>query len=131
MSVLQSIANLFGTEGEQNKNPFGWKDISKEQELSDIMKASRQKVQVIYKHSSRCATSYFALKNIESISPVGQEQADFFMVDVIGQRPLSMYIADALGIRHESPQLFVIKHEEVIWHGSHHQVQAETLDGLL
>ncbi|WP_421775221.1 bacillithiol system redox-active protein YtxJ [Gracilimonas sp.] len=130
MGILDSIGNLFGTE-DQPKNKFNWKELTSEEEVADVLQTSNEKPQVIYKHSSRCATSYFALKNVESITAEIQEQADFHMVDVIGHRPVSMHIAEKLGIRHESPQLFVIKDGEVVWCGSHNQIQAEVLEDLL
>ena len=130
MSIFSSIGSLFGTQDQQNSG-FIWKDLSSEQDIADILNASNKKKQVIYKHSSRCATCYFAQKNVESISANKQQNADFYFVDVIGQRPLSMHIAEKLEIRHESPQLFVISNGEVIWHGSHNELQTEALEELL
>lgn len=130
MSIFSSISKLFGTEGQQ-KTGLGWNEISSGEDLSEILSASYQKAQVIYKHSFRCATSSFAQKNVESISPKKQKKADFYMVDVIGQRPLSMHIAEKLGIRHESPQLFVLKNGELVWNGSHNELQTEVLEDLL
>lgn len=130
MGIIDSIGNLFSAE-DQPKNKFHWKELTFEDDVSDVMQMSNEKTQVIYKHSSRCATSYFALKNVESISAENQEQADFHMVDVISHRPVSMHIAEKLGIRHESPQLFVIRDGEVVWNGSHNQIQAEVLEDLL
>lgn len=130
MGIIDSIGNLFGTET-QPKNKFNWKELTSEENVADVMQTSNEKTQVIYKHSTRCATSYFALKNVESISAENQEQADFHMVDVISHRPVSMHIAEKLGIRHESPQLFVVRDGEVVWSGSHNQIQAEALEDLL
>lgn len=130
MSIFSSIGNLFGAESQQ-KTGFKWNALNSEQELSDILQTSNRKTQVIYKHSSRCATSYFAQKNVESVSADKQKQADYYIIDVIGQRPLSMHIANELGIRHESPQLFIIEDGEVVWNGSHNQIQAEVLEDLL
>ncbi|MEQ8523373.1 bacillithiol system redox-active protein YtxJ [Gracilimonas sp.] len=130
MSIFSLIGNLFGSE-DQQKPGFKWNELNSEEELSGILQTSNRKTQVIYKHSSRCATCYFAQKNVESISTEKQNQADYYIVDVIGQRPLSMHIADELGIRHESPQLFVIKEGKVTWHGSHNQIIADTVSELV
>ncbi|WP_440707493.1 bacillithiol system redox-active protein YtxJ [Gracilimonas sp. BCB1] len=130
MGIIDSIGNLFGTE-DQPKNKFQWKELSTEEDVADVMQTSNEKTQVIYKHSSRCATSYFALKNVESITAENQEHADFHRVDVIGHRPVSMHIAEKLGIRHESPQLFVIRDGEVVWSGSHNQIQASAFEDIL
>lgn len=130
MSILGKLGSLFETESEPSTG-LDWKNLTVEEELDHILSESTRKPQVLYKHSSRCATSFFALKNIETLNPLEQEQADFYLVDVIAQRELSRYIADKFGIRHESPQLFVFKNGEIVWHGSHNQIQSNVIKGLV
>lgn len=130
MGIFSTIGNLFDTEN-HSQNKFTWKELRSEEEVEALIQTSDKKTQVIYKHSSRCATSHFALKNVESISAENQKQVDFHMVDVISSRPISMYIAETLDIRHESPQLFVIRDREIVWSGSHNQIQAKVLEGVL
>lgn len=125
MSFFEKLGDIFNPESE-SKADFGWKSI--QDDLSDIVMASNTKPQVIYKHSTRCATSFFALKNVQSLSEEGRRQADFYMVDVIGERNVSSQIAEDLGVRHESPQLIILKDGEVSWHGSHHRVNVEALE---
>lgn len=50
-----------------------------------------------------------------------------FLVDVLSQRPLSRRIAAILGIRHESPQIIVLRRGAPLWHASHYDVTADTL----
>ena len=50
-----------------------------------------------------------------------------YLVDVLGQRPLSQRIAAALSIRHESPQVIVLQAGKPLWHASHYDVTADTL----
>jgi bacillithiol system protein YtxJ len=130
MSFFGRLNNMFGSKGDASSK-MDWQKLSVEEDVEHLISASSEKPQILYKHSTRCATSYFALKNIEMLSPLEKQQADFYMVDVIGQRPLSMYIADMLGIRHESPQLFVFKNGEVSWHGSHNQIQTDVIRTLI
>lgn len=127
MSLFKKIGDIFNSESE-SKADFGWASMHVEDELSDMLKASNTKPQVIYKHSNRCATSFFALKNIQRLSEEERRKADFYMVDVIGQRALSSQISEMLGVRHESPQLIILKDGEVCWHGSHHNVGAEAIE---
>ncbi|SMO53679.1 bacillithiol system redox-active protein YtxJ [Gracilimonas mengyeensis] len=123
---------LFGGEGEDNaSSTINWENIHSEEELDDILMASNQKPQVIYKHSPRCATSFFALKNLKALSAEDARKADFYLVDVIAERSISNLVAEKLGIRHESPQLFIIKNGDVQWHGSHHQVNSDVVEGQL
>ncbi|MEX0724175.1 MAG: bacillithiol system redox-active protein YtxJ [Gracilimonas sp.] len=127
MSFLESLAAIFGTD-DNVESDFGWQSVSSEVSLSEIIMASNHKPQVIYKHSTRCATSFFALKNVQSLSEEVKEKADFYMVDVISQRGLSAHIAEQVGVRHESPQLIILKEEKVFWNGSHHSVNIESLE---
>ena len=51
-----------------------------------------------------------------------------YLVDVLGQRPLSQRIAADLSIRHESPQVIVLQAGKPMWHASHYDVTADTLE---
>lgn len=130
MSFFDNLSNIFDTNS-NGRGSVNWKGISEEKDIDDILAASNHKPQVIYKHSPRCGTSYLALRNLESMSAETDQRADFYMVDVISKRSVSAYISERLGIRHESPQLFVIKNEQVIWHGSHYQVQGEMVSSVV
>lgn len=46
------------------------------------------------------------------------------LVDVLDERPLSRWIADAYEIAHQSPQVLVFRAGAVSWHGSHGHVEA-------
>lgn len=126
MSFFKKLGGIFTSESD-NTTDFGWNSISDKGEVDDLLLSSNKKPQVIYKHSSRCATSFFALKNIQDLSEEVREKADFYMVNVIGERAISRHIAETFGIRHESPQLIILKDGEVFWHGSHHNVTAELI----
>jgi bacillithiol system protein YtxJ len=130
MSILKAIGNMFNTSMGSNGD-FDWQGISSEEEVSNVLLASNDKPQVIYKHSPSCAISYLALRDLETLPNEVQTKADYYMVDVVGQRPISNFITKTLAIRHESPQLFIIKDGEVVWNGSHHQVKADAVSELL
>lgn len=130
MGIFKVLGNLF--EGDnKTESVLNWKAISVGEEIENILAVSNEKPQVLYKHSTRCATSYFALKSLQNISDIKREKAEFYMIDVISQRELSFYIADKLGIRHESPQLIILNKGEVTWHGSHQLVQADSVHSNL
>lgn len=126
MSFFQTLGRIFRID-DDGRSDLDWQAFSSEEKLSEIIQASGQKPQVIYKHSTRCATSFFALKNIQGLSEEVKEKAEFYIVDVIKQREFSYYIAERFGIRHESPQVLILKNGDVIWNGSHHQVNAESI----
>lgn len=111
----------------QEKKEELWFQISSTQEADGVISASKEKTQVIFKHSGSCGVSFFAKKNLDSIPAEELSVANMYIVDVIRDRNLAYYLADRFSIRHESPQILVIKNEKVVWHGSHNSVNAENL----
>jgi bacillithiol system protein YtxJ len=79
-------------------------------------------VQLILKHSQSCAVSFFAKQNLDSVPLEEWPEMDRSMVEVVRFRPISQYLAQKTGVRHESPQVLVIANGEVIFHTSHSEV---------
>ena len=50
-----------------------------------------------------------------------------YLLKVIEQRRPSDTVAERLGVRHESPQAFVIRPGRCVWHGSHGGITAKQL----
>jgi bacillithiol system protein YtxJ len=120
------LESLFGDGGESSEKVL-WQSVTEEGQVDEIIISSNQKLQVILKHSTRCGTSFFAKKNLDSIPEEQLGQVDLYIINVIRHRPVSKYLADKLGVRHESPQLFVVKGGQVQWHGSHMSVNERNL----
>lgn len=108
-----------------------WESVDNESQVDEIILASNQRPQVVFKHSNYCGTSFMAKQNMELIKKSDLDDIDLYMIDVVRERPISRYFADKVQIRHESPQLFVMKNGEVIWHGSHYMVNGDNLIAAL
>ena len=80
----------------------------------------------IYKHSTRCSVSLFAMKRLMLLDTTQNET--WVYIDVVAQRPLSLALAEELTILHESPQLILLSEGNVLAHGSHHQVTETTVE---
>lgn len=104
-----------------------WNKLSDIDEFQSILKQSKERPQLIYKHSPSCSVSFLSKQDLDANGKKLTDLADLHIVNVIGQRELSNTIASELNIRHESPQGFLIKDGEVVWHGSHWQVNAEKI----
>ncbi len=104
-----------------------WNSLSGTDEVDELLMLSNEHAQVVFKHSNSCGTSFFAKRNLDAIPPEKTEDVTFYLIDVIRNRRVSLYLSDKLGIRHESPQLFVIRNGEVVWHGSHEMVNSQNL----
>jgi bacillithiol system protein YtxJ len=82
---------------------------------------------VVYKHSPLCGVSAMAIRQIKKFAE-RNPNVPVYVVDVIGQRDLSLQIAVDLGIFHQSPQAIVLTSGEPRWHASHLAVKAAVLD---
>ncbi|MTI87074.1 MAG: bacillithiol system redox-active protein YtxJ [Balneolaceae bacterium] len=125
MGLFDLLAGIFG-DGDTDTS-FNWGLINSVEQVKDILAASESRPQVIFKHSSRCATSFFARNDLETFPEEEKPNLDFHLVDVICNRGESMFIAERLAVRHESPQVFVLYKGRVIWNGSHHRVQSQNV----
>lgn len=103
-----------------------WHFPESEQDIDKLFQ-NDSGIQIIYKHSFTCGISMMSKNRIEPTVSQLAEQATFHFVDVKSSRPLSNYIAQKSGLRHESPQLIILYNGEVFDHGSHGQVT----DGII
>lgn len=83
-------------------------------------------VAVLYKHSPLCGLSDIAAREIHSFMDA-EPRVPVYLIDVIRARPISREVERRLSVRHESPQAFVLRRGEVLWHGSHRAVTADAL----
>ena len=86
-------------------------------ELEKIKEDSFQNPQFIFKHSTRCSISKMVLSRFESTND--SASLSVYLLDLLNYRDLSNQIADDFSVKHESPQLLVIKDSECHTHSSH------------
>jgi bacillithiol system protein YtxJ len=96
---------------------MNWKELTKESQLSEIKQESKNRPQVIFKHSTRCSISAVAKSRLERGTP--PPNVDFYFLDLIRDRSLSNKIAEEFSVYHESPQVLVIKNGECVYDESH------------
>ena len=125
MSFLNSI---FGNSdnSESQKSNVNWIPLTNLVQLNDIANMSSVKPIVIFKHSTRCSISRFALKQFEREYDL-DETVDAFFLDLIEHRDVSNEIANKFGVYHESPQLILIKNGKAVYDVSHSDIDAEAL----
>ena len=103
-----------------------WKELTSEEQLDTIRKESSGKIQVIFKHSTRCSISSMALNRLEKAKTL--PPADFYYLDLIANRNISNSIAEQFDVYHESPQILLIKNGTCIYDESHSGI---TMDELI
>jgi bacillithiol system protein YtxJ len=80
---------------------------------------------LIYKHSSTCPVSAKAQTEVKEVQT--EAALPVYRVVVQEHRAVSNTIEDALGIRHETPQVILLHKQEPVFDTSHFDVTADTL----
>lgn len=98
---------------------MNWITLTSEKEVQAL--ANSGELSLIYKHSPRCMTSLMAFRNMKSGSEADYS-IPFYMVDVIQNRDISRLVAETYNIRHESPQVLIVKDGKCIFDTSHESI---------
>lgn len=96
---------------------MNWINLTAMSELDKIKEDSFQNPQFIFKHSTRCSISKIVLSRFQSTND--SVSLSVYLLDLLNYRDLSNQIADDFNVKHESPQLLVIKDGECYKHSSH------------
>lgn len=104
--------------------------IESVQEIDTILEKSKEKMQIIFKHSTVCPISRMSHDKMKMDYPLKEENADVYYLGVIEQRPFSNYVAEKLNVQHESPQMIVIKGGKAIFSESHLMIDPKILLSL-
>lgn len=92
--------------------------------LESLVAGSFDRPLVIFKHSLSCGTSHQAYDEIQDHLAAGAHDATYVMLTVQAQRDLSDAVARHFSVRHETPQVLVIRDGAVAWTASHFRVTA-------
>jgi bacillithiol system protein YtxJ len=98
-------------------------DISDDAVLEEALQA---KITVLFKHSTQCGISSVVYGYVRQFM-AQKPEIPVYVIRVIENRALSNKIQDRLGITPQSPQAIVLKNGKAVWHGSHYQIDVETL----
>jgi bacillithiol system protein YtxJ len=108
---------------------MNWKQLTESEQIIAIKERSYEIPQVIFKHSTRCSISAMALSRLERADQ--PTQGDFYFLDLIANRSLSNEVAEIFSVRHESPQVLIIKDGECIYDESHMGISMDEIDAHL
>jgi len=86
--------------------------------LENLLTDSRQKPVIVFKHSNACSISARAYREMEKFE--GQVN----ILEVQSAREVSRELANLTGIRHETPQVIVLRDGKAVWNASHFDVTA-------
>jgi len=99
--------------------------------LDAIVARSASEPVAIFKHSHTCGTSAMAEEEVLAFLDSNACAVPVWCVDVGAHRPVSQAVAARFGVRHESPQILIIRDGSVVWSASHFRVTADAIAGKL
>jgi bacillithiol system protein YtxJ len=125
---MSVFSNLFGSSEKQDdsNSKINWINLTDLGQLNEIMALSNEKPVVIFKHSTRCSVSRFALKQFENEFDL-ENKVDAYFLDLLEHRDISNEIASRFGVYHQSPQLLLIKEGKSVYDVSHSDIDAGEL----
>jgi bacillithiol system protein YtxJ len=101
-------------------------------ELDQLLTESAAQPLLLFKHSYSCGISAEALDElVDHLNSDRPATVRYAMVTVQTHRDVSNAVAKRLGVRHETPQAFVIRGGRVVWTASHFRVTAKAVDAAL
>ncbi len=98
------------------------------EELDSLFAASSEGPVWLFKHSLTCSVSAAAWRRFRSFvdgRPPGE--AAYALIEVQPGRTVSNAAAERTGVRHESPQVLLLRGGAAIWHASHWQITEPAL----
>lgn len=117
MGLFKSI---FGSNEQQKEaKVLPWISLNELNQLDTIIKASKVKPQLIFKHSTRCGISKMVLNQFAKAYSLNEKNADLFYLDLLNYREISNEVGSKFQVMHQSPQIIIIKNGVVVAHASH------------
>jgi bacillithiol system protein YtxJ len=99
-----------------------WTQLISVNQLQASLQASHERPQIFFKHSTRCIISKMVLRNFEENWSALPSNADTLFLDLLQYRELSNSLAAQLHVKHESPQVIVVRNGKAIYHASHDSI---------
>jgi len=114
----------------KNKSQLIWNDLSEVSQLNELIELSHTTPVLILKHSTRCSISGMAKNRLELYWETSVGIAPYYL-DILNHRNVSDELAKKFNIRHESPQILLLKNGASIFHASHNEIDFNKLKTLV
>jgi len=100
-------------------------------DLAACLARSAETPVLIFKHSTRCPVSSAAMREMSDFVARTEAEVPVYLNLVVESRAVSNEIANVLGVRHESPQLLLVRNGEATWHTSHGGIRAAAVSAAV
>lgn len=101
--------------------PAEFPPVTSVEAVEELFDRSHTAPVVIFKHDPYCPISMAAHSRMAAVS------GDVVMVDVANDQAIASEVAKRTGVRHESPQVIVLKDGQATWSASHYSINAQAV----
>jgi bacillithiol system protein YtxJ len=105
--------------------------LSDVDELEAAIAESRERPVLVFKHSRTCGVSAGALDELRTHVGRAEPGVSYKMITVQSHRRVSDEAAARFGIRHETPQVILLRDGRPVWNASHFRITANHLDNFV
>ena len=95
--------------------------VSGDDVLDDLLERSRAEAVILFNHDPHCPISGRAYSQMEQLGD------EVMLVDVSRERTLTRDIQGRTGVRHESPQVIILRDGKPTWTASHFQITTDAV----
>ncbi len=95
--------------------------ITDRESLDALFASSAAHPVILFKHDPHCPISARAYREMEQVP------GDVALVDVEHDKAIASAVAEGTGVRHESPQVIVIRNGQPVWSASHFNIKASAV----
>lgn len=113
-------------------NMVDLQEIQSTGDYQKMMDDSTENPVLLFKHSTTCPISAAAYEQYQTfLKNADNSGINAYLIKVIENREISNQVEADTRVKHESPQLFLIKNKEILWHTSHSDITAEAIENHL
>ena len=123
-----SLFNIFGNDSNKDtSSKMEWNKLEHIDQITNMIIPQSWEIPIlVFKHSTRCSISRFALKQFENEFDLNGKIKPYFL-DLLNYRDISNEVALSFGVQHQSPQIILIKNGVAVYDTSHDSIDASTL----
>jgi len=129
---MNLIKKFFGGETlEKEKKNLPWITLNNIEQLDAIKEKSKIKTQVIYKHSTKCLGSKKVMERFIDNYQLTANDLDLHYLDLNNYKEVSTQAGEKFNVDDESPQLIVLRNEDVVIYTSNKAINMIKLEQLV
>jgi bacillithiol system protein YtxJ len=102
-----------------------FRTVTSVDDLDRLISRSEEETVVLFNHDPYCPISARAFSEVQGVD------REIAIIDVSRERTVTREIEQRTGVRHESPQVIVLRDGSPVWSASHFAITSDAVDSAL